>query len=110
VSAVNRINANLLRRLAPLKRAAAWVSVALVLMLSVLAVSPATHEHLHCDAGQAEHTCAITLFAQGVTTAAVAMVLAVVVWRLLNRVAVWWDVFVLAPAFSHLPGRAPPVA
>jgi hypothetical protein len=37
----------------------------LVLLLNALATSPALHELIHKDAGQADHQCAVTLFAQG---------------------------------------------
>jgi predicted Kef-type K+ transport protein len=86
----------------------AWLAMATVLMLAVLVVSPATHEHLHCDAHQPEHVCAITLFAQGLTTVVATVALAVVVWRLLRAAEAERKIFVQAPAFVHLPGRAPP--
>lgn len=35
-------------------------------MLGVLAASPELHGHLHDEAGEAGHTCAITLFSGGV--------------------------------------------
>jgi hypothetical protein len=80
-----------------------------VLMLAILAASPDAHHWLHAEADHADHECAVTLFAQGVTTAAVAVALAVVISRLLGlsrsaRV----ELFLSAPRFLHLPGRAPP--
>lgn len=40
----------------------------MIVLLSVLAVSPSAHERLHADAADANHACAITLFAHGVTS------------------------------------------
>jgi ABC-type Co2+ transport system permease subunit len=92
-----------------LSRACALLLTGTVLMLAVLAASPAIHHWLHADADHADHECAITLYAQGVTTAVAGVALAVVVWRLLGesgsaRIAL----FLSAPRFLHLPGRAPP--
>jgi hypothetical protein len=39
--------------------------VLLLLLLNVLAASPALHELIHKDAGQADHACVITLFTHG---------------------------------------------
>ena len=44
----------------------AWSTFA----LSLLAFAPSWHEHLHHDAHEADHGCAITLFAGGVDAAA----------------------------------------
>lgn len=42
----------------------------MVFALTLLAVSPAAHERIHgAAAHQVDHTCAITLFAHGVTSA-----------------------------------------
>jgi uncharacterized BrkB/YihY/UPF0761 family membrane protein len=53
----------------------------LVFGLGLLAVAPTAHEHLHSDAEHAEHTCAIVLFAQGITTAAVFLLLVALLLR-----------------------------
>lgn len=92
-----------------LHRLLAAGSVVLVLMLSVLAASPALHAWLHRSAGQADHECAITLYQHGVAAAGVGITLAAVVLVVLARV-------VTAPAELHLapsrywlpPGHAPP--
>jgi len=105
---VKRFATQLPRSLTPLQRAVAWLAAAVVVMLAFLALSPETHEDLHCDAHQPEHVCAITLFAQGVTTPLAAVTLAVGVWRLLHAASEGRKIFVQAPAFIHLPGRAPP--
>jgi len=41
------------------------LGVFLVLLLNLLAASPSLHEHFHSDAGNAQHQCAVTLFAHG---------------------------------------------
>ncbi len=87
---------------------AAWL-VALILMLGVLAVYPDAHELLHADAQHGDHACAVTLFAHGVSTVAAILALAVVSWRWVAYVVVRREFFVLAPAYIHLPGRAPPL-
>ena len=47
------------------KPALSGLLVALVLLLNALAAAPALHELIHPDADQADHSCAITLFAHG---------------------------------------------
>jgi len=39
--------------------------MALLLILNVMAAVPALHELVHRDADQADHQCAVTLFAHG---------------------------------------------
>ena len=51
-----------------LKRTLAAALAGMVLLLTVLAVSPAAHERLHAHTGDADHACAVTLFAQGITS------------------------------------------
>ena len=105
---MNRLISTIHRHAVLLKRAGALLIVALVMLLGILEVCPAAHEWFHRDAGQVEHTCAVTLFAHGVEPMVAAGVLAIVVWRLLFRAVTACEVFVQAPAFCHLPGRAPP--
>ena len=93
-----------------IRRSVAWLLAALVLALVVLTVCPAAHEWLHGDADQADHSCAITLFAQGVTTAMATLAVAPVIWLLLLVAVVRRSVFIQEPEFVHLPGRAPPTA
>lgn len=56
------------------RRIVAALSVALVLLLSVSAVTPALHDHLHADGADHEtsgaHACAVVMFAAGVALAA----------------------------------------
>ena len=92
-----------------LSRVCALLLTGTVLMLAVLAASPAAHHWLHADADQQDHECAITLYAQGVTTAVVGVALAIIAWRLLGLSrSAGIELFLSAPRFLHLPGRAPP--
>jgi len=78
-------------------------------MLAVFAASPSIHHWLHADADHADHECAITLYAQGVTTVVVGGAVAIVAWRLLGlSQCAGNELFLSAPRFLHLPGRAPP--
>lgn len=49
-----------------LQRTLAGFLSATILLLTVLAVSPGAHVRLHADAADADHACAITLFAHGI--------------------------------------------
>jgi len=53
---------------------------ALVVLLAVLAASPALHEWLHHDAGDTNHECAVTLFQHGAGLATTAIAVAATVW------------------------------
>lgn len=92
-----------------LHRLLAAGGVALVLMLSVLAASPALHAWLHSNAGQADHECAITLYQHGVAAAGVGITLAAVALVALARVVTPPAELQLAPSRHWLPlGHAPP--
>jgi len=85
-------------------------AAAMVLVLALLAVSPALHARLHADAGRADHECVITLFQHGGTAApaAVALIVAPMVFR------VRLPAVPLTPCLAasrHLlpPALAPPV-
>ena len=83
---------------------------ALVLALTVLAVSPQLHRWLHADADASDHECAITLFSHGLAQAVAEIAVAVVSMRwvgLLGTVPAAPDL--VAPRFRLSPGRAPPV-
>jgi len=83
---------------------------ATVLMLAVFAASPNAHRWLHADADHTDHECAITLYTQGITTAAVGVALLVIAWRQLGMAQkVEAELFLPAPHYLHLPGRAPPL-
>jgi hypothetical protein len=82
---------------------------ALVVLLAVLAASPALHQWLHHDAGAADHDCAVTLFQHGAGAAAAAIAVAATVWTVVALA-------IIAPLGPDLdrrrywlpPGNAPP--
>ena len=80
-----------------------------ILMLVILTACPEAHHWLHADADHQEHTCAITLYAQGATTALVGLMLTIVTWRLEGLADVdGTELCLSASHYLHLPGRAPP--
>ena len=109
----------------PLTRATALVAALCVLLLAVFAASPTLHAGLHehghdhaaqahdhgVPVGDAEHTCAVTLFAQG------AMALLVFCLLILARSNVTGltlratdEVAVAQPRYRLVPSHAPPAA
>lgn len=107
----------------PLTRATALVAALCVLLLAVFAASPTLHAGLHehghdhaahdhgTPAGDAEHTCAVTLFAQG------AMALLVFCLLILARPVVAGlalratdEMVVAQPRYRLVPSHAPPAA
>ena len=92
-----------------------WVSalaVALVLVLGAAKVTPSLHEWLHLHGEglhEAQHQCAVVLFATGVTLAAGALVLTApaLAWRAdvsITRA----ELLLLAPRYLRQPERGPP--
>ena len=99
-------------QLRPLHRLVGAGCAALILLLSVLAVSPSLHQRLHRES-QPEHEdgCAVVLFSVGFTEAAAAAVLAVVALCLAEKLARAPDgVDLPAPHFQLPPGCGPPTA
>jgi hypothetical protein len=111
-----------------LHRALAVGAAALVMMLTVLAVSPQLHADLHAaDPSHAHHQgpdhshshsetphtdegCVVTLFAAGVTAApAPVVVLAPTVRHTPATFSPRAEVFVSSPRYLHQPERGPPV-
>lgn len=87
----------------------AVVSVALVLVLNILASSPEAHEHLHPDADHADHECAVVLFAHGIAPALdVPVVPAPVFIELGVPPAKATDLFLTSPRNLWPPERGPP--
>jgi hypothetical protein len=82
----------------------------LILLLGAMAASPALHELIHHDAGQAEHQCAVTLFTHGsVDSATVDIPMTLPLTWIEKAASVEFSVF--RPAIENLPaGRAPPAA
>ena len=99
-----------LRAILPLVgRLLAGGCAALVLLLGVLAASPALHGWLHHDGGDAGHACAVTLF-QHATDTAVTIIVAAASWLLVASVVTRAIGPVLTQARYRLPpGNAPPV-
>jgi hypothetical protein len=84
--------------------------IVFVLVLNLLAASPALHQSLHHDANHAEHQCAVTLFAHGnVDSVTVDVPAAVPLTFADSSPLVKFSIF--SPAIENLPaGRAPPVS
>ena len=95
------------------RRLLAAGGIALVLLLSVLAVTPELHElfHHHDRASHEEDGCAVVLFAHGVSapfdTAIIAATPAQ--WLVLNRPETA-EIFLTSPRYLHQPERGPPVS
>src|SRR4051812_522783 len=89
------------------RRLLAAGSIALVLLLTVLAASPELHERIH---GQVDHDdddgCAVVLFASGVTLAVgvVALLPSAAVWHQQARSAIR-EIFLASPRYLHQPER-----
>ncbi len=102
--------------LRPFHRFIAAGSALLVLLLTVLAVSPQLHADLHAhdaatEAVHADDGCVISLFASGVTAAPSALLLAV---PPTTHVAATFsprtEIFVSPPRYLHQPERGPPLS
>ncbi len=84
--------------------------VGCVLLLNTLAASPNLHKLFHTDAGQAEHQCAVTLFAHGKVEGATVEASVPATLTLIEGLPSV-DFSVFCPAIENLPaGRAPPVS
>ncbi len=93
------------------RRFGAALGVALLLLLTVSAASPALHHWLHTDGvTDAADNCAVVLFASGITLAATTVALAArtVVWRERDRLA-FAEIFLASPRYLRQPERGPPV-
>jgi hypothetical protein len=90
------------------KPALAALLVGLVLLLDAMAASPALHELIHKDADEADHHCAVTMFAQGKFDSATCEVPAVIPTVCFETTPfIFFSVF--STAIENLPqGRAPP--
>lgn len=88
---------------------AAFISLGAFLLTVALAAAPGLHHHLHADAGQAQHECAITVVESGTapndppSLAAVAQPVSVF-WKAAPVHSVWVPApFVLSRVFEHAP-------
>jgi hypothetical protein len=90
------------------KPALSGLLVALVLALNALAAAPTLHEIIHKDAGQAGHSCVITLFAHGqVDSASIDVAVAAPTVAIETTPSIIFSV--PSAAIENLPsGRAPP--
>jgi hypothetical protein len=85
--------------------------IGMILLIDLMAASPALHELIHFDAGKPDHHCTVTLFAHGQIDSAVCEIVAPTIsirWiDTCPPVTLWFvDPFVvLLP-----PGRAPPAS
>ena len=85
--------------------------VGTILLIDLMAASPALHELIHVDAGQPDHHCTVTLFAHGQVDSAVCEIAA-------PTISIRWihasppvTLSFVAPLVDLLPpGRAPPVS
>ncbi len=86
------------------------LTVLLVLLLNLLAASPTLHEYFHTDAGNAQHQCAVTLFAHGqvdAPTVDVALPVPAALIEFLPQFSVSIPNLLVA---TLPPGRGPPVS
>jgi hypothetical protein len=96
-----------------LHRVVATGSVALTLLLTILAASPQLHQHLHDSHGDADvaadDSCAVVLFGDGVSlaTGSPEVPEAPASWHEQSARANT-DVFVTRPRYLHRPERGPP--
>ena len=86
------------------------LSIFIVLLLNLLAASPSLHERLHPDAGQAEHQCAVTIFAHGQVDSPVVDLAAIVPVQPIEFFPTSFVSVVNTTVDTLPPGRAPPVS
>jgi len=81
----------------------------LVLLLAILAANPDAHHWLHADSDHEDHSCAVVLFAHGLTSALAGITLTLVAWRLLSLLGRAGEVLRLAaPSYFLQPACGPP--
>jgi len=96
-----------------LKQPGKWLLVPLIvgtiLLIDLMAASPALHELIHVDAGQPDHHCTVTLFAHGQVDSAVCEIVAPTISiRWINDCPPVTVPFVDPLVVFLPPGRAPP--
>ena len=91
------------------RRLVATGAAIFVLVVGVLAVSPALHHWLHPDAGQADHECAVTLFVHGAIQSCFAVAQVVIpLLVVLGRTFIPVAPDLISPRYRLCPERAPP--
>ena len=81
----------------------------MILLLDAMVACPALHELIHKDADEADHHCAVTMFAQGKVDSAVCEIAALPPTAAIETVQ-HFTVSIFSPDVKNLPhGRAPPV-
>ena len=87
---------------------AAWAAL-LLLVLTLAAASPTLHGWLHCAGVDPDDSCAVVLFASGITAAAaiIAVALPNVAWPVC-RATPYQELFFTTPRYLRLPERGPP--
>jgi len=86
------------------------MGIALVLALSLLSASPSLHRLIHKDADDANHECAVTLFAHAqVLPLSKAIILAVVILGFVGFISLPRIALLPARPRQLPPGRGPPV-
>jgi hypothetical protein len=82
--------------------------VGLILLLDAMAACPALHEMIHKDADEADHHCAVTMFAQGKVDSATSETVIPEPTTLIETPR-YFTFSIFSPAIENLPqGRAPP--
>jgi hypothetical protein len=99
---------DILKRKPVVKSSISLLCIATLLLLSVLAASPALHHHIHHDADHADHHCAVTMLASGQVLLAAAAPLIVRPMIFSWEKAAEPDFVFIATDHPLLPGRAPP--
>ena len=90
------------------KPALAASLIAMILLLDAMAACPALHEMIHKDADEADHHCAVTMFAQGKIDSATCEII-IPEPTILIETPQYFTFFIFSPAIENLPqGRAPP--
>ena len=82
--------------------------VGLILLLDAMVACPALHEMIHKDADEADHHCAVTMFAQGKIDSATCEII-IPEPTILIETPQYFTFSIYSPAIKNLPlGRAPP--
>lgn len=82
----------------------------MVILLCILAASPAVHHWLHHDSDQDSHDCAVVTFAHGLTSAETVTVLIAVVRAIAPSAQTCAQPEIASPAHTLPPGQGPPLA